>query len=208
MTFKKLVFYCITLPEMVWHRFVDRVCIPIWLWLHDVKMGKGCRFTGFPVIRVKSGARIQLGHRVYVNSRPYTNTATIPHRTMISAIDERARIIIHDEVGLSGVSIVAKDYVEIGPRTQVGSGTVIWDTDFHPLDPEKRRIHRTSGAESAPIRIGADVFIGARCIILKGVTIGDGSVIGAGSVVTSSIPSGVIAAGNPARVIRSLKDKD
>ncbi|MDA8876461.1 hypothetical protein N9H94_03425 [Akkermansiaceae bacterium] len=58
--------------------------------------------------------------------------------------------------------------------------------------------------ETAPITIGRKAFIGARSIILKGVTIGEGSVIGAGSVVVSDIPPHVIAAGNPARVIKNL----
>ena len=52
--------------------------------------------------------------------------------------------------------------------------------------------------------IGDDVLIGMNCLILKGVTIGDRSVIGAGSVVTQSIPADVIAAGNPAKVIKQI----
>ena len=54
------------------------------------------------------------------------------------------------------------------------------------------------------LEVEDDVFIGMNCLILKGVTIGKGSVIGAGSVVVKNIPSGVIAAGNPARVIREM----
>jgi acetyltransferase-like isoleucine patch superfamily enzyme len=54
------------------------------------------------------------------------------------------------------------------------------------------------------VHIGDDVFVGMSVKILKGVTIGDGSVIGAGAVVTSSIPAGVVAAGNPACVVREL----
>ena len=56
----------------------------------------------------------------------------------------------------------------------------------------------------APVEIGENVFVGMGVKVLKGVTIGADSVIGAGAVVTSSIPSGVVAAGNPARVIRDL----
>ena len=58
--------------------------------------------------------------------------------------------------------------------------------------------------QCAPVVIGGNVFIGARCIILKGVTIGENSIIGAGSVVTKSIPANEIWAGNPAKFIRKI----
>ena len=81
---------------------------------------------------------------------------------------------------------------------------MILDSDFHPLDPRQRRIHPTAAANSIPIHIGCDVFIGARAIILKGVTIGDGAVIAAAAVVTKDVPPGSIVGGNPARVIGSI----
>ena len=56
----------------------------------------------------------------------------------------------------------------------------------------------------APVDIGENVFVGMSVKILKGVTIGADSVIGAGAVVSASIPAGVIAAGNPARIVREL----
>ena len=71
----------------------------------------------------------------------------------------------------------------------------IWDTDFHPLDPEKRKVHRTLNAHASPIIIEDDVFIGARALILKGVTIGKGAVIGASAVITKDVPPGYIAVG-------------
>lgn len=74
-------------------------------------------------------------------------------------------------------------------------------TAGHPLDVKQRN----EGLEYAyPITVGNNVWIGAQCIILPGVTIGDNSVIGAGSVVTHDIPSGVLAVGNPCRVLREL----
>lgn len=78
-------------------------------------------------------------------------------------------------------------------------------TAGHPLDAERRN----AGLEYAlPIRIGNNVWIGAQVCVLPGVTIGDNSVIGAGSVVTKDIPSGVLAAGNPCRVIRPITEAD
>ena len=85
------------------------------------------------------------------------------------------------------------------------------DTDVHQLDYLVRRGEKPLDAkdarttiQSAPVTIEDDVWIGANCMILKGVTIGARSVIGAGSVVTKSIPADCIAAGNPCKVIRKL----
>jgi acetyltransferase-like isoleucine patch superfamily enzyme len=91
--------------------------------------------------------------------------------------------------------------IRIGAHALIGSEVTIYDSDFHDLRPG----HRHDGEPAmAAVELGENVFIGDRVTILKGVQIGDHSVIGAGSVVTRSIPEGVIAAGNPARVIRSL----
>jgi maltose O-acetyltransferase len=93
--------------------------------------------------------------------------------------------------------------IRIGARALIGSEVTIYDSDFHDLHPDRRR----SGQPSmAAVELAENVFVGDRVLILKGVKIGAHSVIGAGSVVTSSIPDGVIAAGNPARVIGALSD--
>jgi acetyltransferase-like isoleucine patch superfamily enzyme len=95
--------------------------------------------------------------------------------------------------------------IRIGPGTLIGSEVTIYDSDFHDLRPGRRRGGRP---RMAAVELAEDVFVGDRVLILKGVTIGAHSVIGAGSVVTASIPEGVVAAGNPARVIRALPDAD
>lgn len=78
-------------------------------------------------------------------------------------------------------------------------------TAGHPLDVEQRN----SGLEYAyPITIGNNVWIGANVCVLPGVNIGDNTVIGAGSIVTKSIPSNVLAAGNPCRVIRLITEAE
>jgi maltose O-acetyltransferase len=91
--------------------------------------------------------------------------------------------------------------VRIGADGLFGANVEVFDSNFHDLDPHRRR---TGSAAMAPVDVGVNVFVGMGVKILKGVTIGADSVIGAGAVVSSSIPAGVIAVGNPARVVREL----
>jgi acetyltransferase-like isoleucine patch superfamily enzyme len=91
--------------------------------------------------------------------------------------------------------------IRIGRDGLFGAHIEIFDSDFHDLRPGRRK---TGTPKTAPVEIGDDVFVGMGVRILKGATIGDGAVIGAGSVVTGAIPAGVVAAGNPARVVREL----
>jgi len=94
--------------------------------------------------------------------------------------------------------------VSIGNHVLFGPGVQIYAAT-HPLEAAVRR----SGLESGkPVIIGSDVWVGGGAIICPGVTIGDGAVIGAGSVVTSDVAAGVLAAGNPCRVIRELDGGD
>ena len=104
---------------------------------------------------------------------------------------------------MTGGTICAEESITIGDDVWVGGNCTITDTDFHPLHLEDRLARPLDGA-TAPVMIEDGAFIGMQSLILKGVTIGARSVIGAGSVVTRNIPPGVIAAGNPARVIRPL----
>jgi maltose O-acetyltransferase len=91
--------------------------------------------------------------------------------------------------------------VRIGSFTLFGPAVQIL-TPMHPLDAELRR-----GKEfGKPIEIGSDVWVGGGALILPGVRIGSRTVIGAGSVVTRDVPEGVLAAGNPCRVIREITE--
>jgi maltose O-acetyltransferase len=90
--------------------------------------------------------------------------------------------------------------VTIGSDVFFGSGVQIY-TATHPIDPRER----THGLEAAqPIVIGSDVWVGGGAIICPGVRIGARSVLGAGSVATRDVPEGVVAAGNPCRVLRRV----
>ena len=98
------------------------------------------------------------------------------------------------------LTILDEGRVTIGDNVFIGPNVSIY-TACHPLEAE----HRNTFDEWAePVTIGNNVWIGGSVTILPGVTIGDNAVIGAGSVVTRSVPPSVVAAGNPARVIKSL----
>lgn len=107
------------------------------------------------------------------------------------------RLVFGNNVFLNqGVRIACSGEVSIGDNALIGDETVILDNDYHGV--------ANSPAKAAPVRIEADVWLGTRVIVLRGVTIGRASVVGAGAVVTRSIPPFVFAAGVPAQVIRSL----
>jgi len=89
--------------------------------------------------------------------------------------------------------------VIIGDCCQFGSGVQIL-TPLHPLDAAQRRRQEYG----APVTIGSDVWVGSGAIILPGVTIGPRTVVGAGSIVSRSLPEGVLAVGNPCRVVREI----
>jgi galactoside O-acetyltransferase len=120
----------------------------------------------------------------------------------------QARIEIADDVYFhNSVSVVCeKTRISIGARSLIGFYTYILDTDGHGLEGVHDRLSAAGLAD--PVEISENVFIGSHVLIFKGVTIGRNSVIGTGSVVTSSIPEDVLAAGNPARVIRPLRDAE
>ena len=103
-----------------------------------------------------------------------------------------------------GAIILDVTKVKIGNNVMLGPRVSIY-TATHPVDPEVRSTLLEYGV---PVTIGNNVWIGGDTVINPGVTIGDNVVIGSGSVVTKKIPANVIAAGNPAKVIRALNDND
>lgn len=104
----------------------------------------------------------------------------------------------HNCTILDGASVSFGDNVFIAPNC-------VFSTAGHPIDVEQRN----KGLEIAlPITVGDNVWIGTNVSVLPGVIIGSNTVIGAGSVVNKDIPSGVVAAGNPCKVIRKITDSD
>jgi len=161
-----------------------------WVLRHADVVGARVRVSGRPTI-VNEG-RMIIGQRVQLVSLiATTELVTGPDGTL--EIGERCYIN-------AGCSIAATQSVRIGARSHIGPHTMILDNDFHRIEPD-RRLERP---ESKPIELAENVWIGARVIILPGVTVGADSCVGAGSVVTHDVPPRVFAAGVPARPIRDL----
>ena len=94
-----------------------------------------------------------------------------------------------------GVTITCASEVHIGKGANIAREAVIRDYDGHYIEDVNYRTAK-------PIKIGDNVWIGYRAMILKGVTIGEGSIIAANAVVTKDVPAHCVVAGNPAKIIR------
>lgn len=174
-----------------WVRFyTDRFIVPA---LDEV--GPGLAVTSPRNIEVWGG-NIRLGDCVHLHASAghYTRLCTW------TTDGREGRISIGDYVLISpGTQIIASESISIGSNTMFASGCYVSDSDWHDTYDRTRELDK-----HAPIVIGDNVWLGVRVIVGKGVTIGDNSIIGAGSVVTRDIPANVIAAGNPARMVREL----
>lgn len=147
----------------------------------NVQLGDhGCFFG---TIHVRFGGRIEIGNDFYVGSGTY---------------------------------IESKEMIRIGNGSIISNNVFIIDNNSHPTSIEERiqmsacedYMHDEKWtwkfAKSKPINIGNNVWIGRNAVIMKGVTIGDGSIVALGSIVTHDVPARCIVAGNPAVVVKSI----
>ncbi len=181
--------------------FGSSILMKIVLSLKGIKCEKGMKFWGLTSFVRHQGSVISIGRDCSFRSDKTSNLIGVNHRCIVSTHSAQAEIKIGDNCGFSGVTIGAKEKILIGNNVLIGANAVLTDFDWHHLDPALRR--KDSG-RSRPIIIEDHVFIGINAMILKGVHIGQHSVIGANAVVTGDIPGNCIAAGNPARVIRTI----
>lgn len=154
----------------------------IYLKVMGVRTMYGSKFYGFPKIYRHKESGIKIGNRFENRNWWWSNPLGVNHPTIICTWSKNAEILIGDDVGISGGSIVASNKIEIGAGTLIGANTTIIDTDFHPVKGKSRR-YKKKAVKSAAIKIGKNVFIGMNCIILKGVNIPDNATIPAGAVV-------------------------
>lgn len=156
--------------------------------------------------RVTLPGYVHIGPSVWLSATDGGTLRIYPN----NVIDAGASVVVKSgslEIGVDGFIgrgsvIVARDYISIGHNSLIAEYVTIRDQD-HKI--EGSAAFGLNGFVSAPIRIGNNVWIGAKATVLKGVTIGDNVVIGANSVVTYDIPSNSVAVGAPARVIRTIR---
>ncbi len=201
--------YLIVFPTLrsklyrIWNRFL--------FWAKDVHFGRN--LCVYDKIYIFGQGRIEIGDNFVFTSGDSINPICRNIRGTLYTMGPNAIIKIGDSVGLSSACIWAKERITIGNNVNIGGDCIIIDNDSHPHDFMKRRYEYVVNADiscyielipSKPIEIEDDVWIGARCIILKGVHIGARSIIAAGSVVFKDVPADVIAGGNPCQVIRKI----
>ena len=172
---------------------IDTLLARAYATLAGAQLAPGVSFHGLPHIRVASTARLHIGARSVLRSRPASNLIGINRPCILSA-HPGAVLTIGEGCGLSGTVIGCFDRITLGDNVRCGANTLITDGDWHPGDPRS--------SPPAPVVIGSNVWLGEGVKVLKGVTIGPDAVIGAGSIVTRDIPPGAIAAGNPCRLLR------
>ncbi len=117
----------------------------------------------------------------------------------------KGTIVVGNNVQLNGVAISSRKRIEIGDGTLIAPNCIMVDSDFHAVWPPENRGHSDPSDQDEAVVIGKNVWLGLNVTVLKGARIGDNSVIAAGSVVIGGdIPPNVVAAGVPARVVKSL----
>ena len=183
--------------------FIYTPMAKILLLLNGVSIPSNLKVRGFLKVIVTRRGSIQIGKNFSVNSGTNHN---IIGRQQKNTFWVEGSLIIGEDVGMSCCAIICNHEIEIGNHVTIGGNTVIYDTDFHTLDPETRRnkLNDIQDAKWGKVKIEDSVFIGAHTTILKGVTIGENSIIGACSVVSKSIPANEIWAGNPAKFVKFI----
>ena len=136
--------------------------------------------------------------------------------TLFSAHHGKIEIGNYTKIG-DGSAVLCVEGVTIGDYTAIATDVTIVDNNNHPLNPEYRQFMRTTPhgsdaragihSDHKPVIIGKNCWIGTNVRIQKGVTIGDNSIIAACSVVTKDVPANCIAAGNPAKIVKTDIDK-
>jgi hypothetical protein len=195
-----LVYRCFQLQQIIARELCSQLMRGVgWLW--GVEFSGPAHFYGTARFIRHPAGRIVLGRDLVFRSAPSSNTIGLNRRCFFSA-GAGATLQVGDGCGFSGTVIAAQQQITLGQRVMCGANVTITDTDRHPTDALARQ--RGEPGASAAVDIADDVWLGMNVVVLKGVRIGAGAVIAANSVVVSDIPSGCLAGGQPAKVLRQL----
>jgi len=156
------------------------------------------RIIGRILVKADEPGHIRIGKDVVIRSSPDANPVGGIRTTMVAILN--GTIEISDHARMSNTGIFARERIKIGEDVFIGADCNIFDNNFHSIYHKDRKSKNTR-VRCAPVVIGDRVFIGAHCIILKGVTIGADSVIAAGSVVIKDVGEKEIWGGNPAKFV-------
>jgi len=170
-----------------------------------VELGDSSDIRNKVYLQIEEGSQVSIGSHFVLYSGD--NLTPLCRNTCASiCLYPHAKLKIGHHSGMSGGTIWVTKNITIGNYVNIGGNCCIIDGDLHNIDWESRRKDRQEDIpyKKGDVIIDDDVWIGANCIILKGVHIGARTIIGAGSVVVNDIPSDCIASGNPCRVKRSL----
>lgn len=171
-----------------------------------VRRGPGVRFRGKAWLRVTRGASVRIGRGVLINSEPRGYHVSMFSRSKLYADRPGEVIEIGEHTRVHASCLHAYAGITIGRRCLIAANCQIIDCNAHLLSFPNVEERGATMDEGKPVWIDDDVWIGTGSIILPGTRIGRGSVIGAGSVVSGEIPPMSVAAGNPAKVIRTAED--
>lgn len=168
--------------------------------VHIIKKG----FLKCVLLKTSNGKLI-IGEDFKCSNKVCSNSLGLIQPCVFNISSPGSMLAIGNNVGISGSTLCASKSIIIGNNVLIGSGCLITDSDSHPIDWKERINGGENKTSCSGIVIEDNVFIGARSIVLKGVTIGEGAVVGAGSVVTKDVPANTVVAGNPAKLIRCLR---
>ncbi|WP_282148869.1 acyltransferase [Algibacter lectus] len=175
------------------------------LFLNGASFGKKINTKGFLRVIVTRRGCLKIGNNVSINSGQNHN---IIGRNQKTTFWVEGNLSIGHNTGMSSTSIICNHHIEIGNYVKIGGNTVIYDTDFHSLNPETRKdpIKDRNNSKKGKVIIKDNAFIGSHSTILKGVTIGENAIIGACSLVSKNIPENEIWAGNPIKFIKTIDE--
>ena len=178
-------------------RISSNIIVKFSLFLKGIKHGENCQFYGLPIFLKSGDSAIVIGKNCSFRSLASSNLIGVNRRCIFSLHSKKSELIIGDNCGFSGTVIGCFTKIVLGNNVRCGANTLITDSDWHLDDPRSNA--------PKPVFIDDNVWLGEGVKVLKGVKIGKNTLIGAGSVVVKDIPPNVIAAGNPCKVIKSIK---